>query len=148
MRLGRIRLSDADRQLAKVVPLNDAIAVRAAASSRDARSLTCAVTIIVIPGGVAGRSQDAGPLLDLVAKDKRAERAAAGMQRLPKEARRSKIALLFRPPIPGRFWPIGATVVPPYDTQTAWSVLADGSVTPLANAESADPNSGNMSIEL
>jgi hypothetical protein len=75
-------------------------------------------------------------------------KAAAGMQRLQKEARRSKIALPFRPPIPGRFWPIGATVVPPYDTQTTWSVLADGSVTPLANAESADPNSGNMSIEL
>ncbi len=90
----------------------------------------------------------ASSVLDLVAKDKRAEKAVAGMQRLQMDARSSRIALPPRPKIGGIVWAIGATVVPPFDTQLTWSELADGSVAPLVNAESADPNSGDMSVEL
>ena len=88
-----------------------------------------------------------GPLLDLVAKDKRAEKTVAGMRRLQKQARVPRIALL-RIPFPGRFWPIGATLVPPYDIGSTWSELADGSATPGINEETADTNSGEMSLDL
>jgi len=88
-----------------------------------------------------------GPLLDLVSKDKRAEKAVAGMRSLQKQARVPRIALR-RIPFPGLFSPIGATVVPPYDAGWTWSELADGSATPAINEETADTNSGDMSLDL
>lgn len=90
-----------------------------------------------------------GPLLDLLAKDKRAAEGASGLKGLQAHAQKNKPK---RPQHQGHkpklgiyAGSIGATVGPPYDYRWTWSAVSGN---PDENSENADNNSGDMSINI
>jgi hypothetical protein len=89
------------------------------------------------------------PLMELLAKDKRAAEGTSGLRALQAHAQKNKPK---RPqhhghkPAFGIFsGSIGATVGPPYDYQWTWSAVSGN---PDENSETANDNSGDMAINI
>jgi hypothetical protein len=87
------------------------------------------------------------PLVELISKNQRAAEAVSGLRKLQAAAHARKRRAPHRTKTEERIFvgSFGATQVPPYDYQWTWSAVNGN---PTTNNETADENSGDMTLSL